>query len=72
LKKQPALVYPFDNIGASSRPMVALSGFYESHRPPTSGDARGIFRRIAMAIETASKVGRFVDCHPGGHQGNTE
>jgi hypothetical protein len=30
------------NIGASARPMVAFSGFYESPGPPLSGDARGI------------------------------
>ncbi len=33
---------PIDAIGASARPMVAFSGFYESHEPPPSGDARGI------------------------------
>ena len=36
-----------------------------------------LYRHIAMAIETASKVGVFfhccvVDCCPGGQQGNTE
>jgi len=36
--------------------MAAFSGFYESHKPPPSGDARGINRRIAMAIKTAIKV----------------
>jgi hypothetical protein len=30
------------NIGASARPMVAFSGFYESHETPPSGDASGI------------------------------
>ncbi len=35
------------------------------------------YRRIAMAIKTASFLGRFVDfclfaCCPGGHWGNTE
>ena len=33
LKKQPALACPFYNIGASARPMVAFSGFFESHEP---------------------------------------
>jgi len=28
--------------GASSHPMAAFSGFYESPGPPPSGDARGI------------------------------
>ena len=30
------------NIGASARPTVVFSGFYESHEPPPLGDARGI------------------------------
>jgi hypothetical protein len=29
-------------IRVSARPMAAFSGFYESHEPPPSGDARGI------------------------------
>jgi len=40
--KQPALACPFDAIGASPCPMVPFSGFYESHKSPSSGDARGI------------------------------
>jgi hypothetical protein len=40
--KQPALACLIGNIGASAHPMVAFSGFYESHEPPPSGDARGI------------------------------
>ncbi len=40
--KQPYLVCPFYNIKASAHPMVAFSGFYESHEPPPSGDVRGI------------------------------
>jgi hypothetical protein len=40
--KQPALACPIGNIGASARPMVAFSGFYESHKPPPAGDAHGI------------------------------
>jgi hypothetical protein len=36
-----------------------------------------LYRRIVMAIKTASKVGvlfdcRFVDCRPGGRRGDTE
>jgi hypothetical protein len=54
--------------------MAAFSGFFESHEPfsilPVS------YRRIAMAIEMASKVGvfcivDFVDCRHGSRQGNT-
>ena len=41
--KQPELVCPFHNIGVSACPMVAFSGYNESHEPPCpSGDARGI------------------------------
>jgi hypothetical protein len=29
--KQPALECPIDAFGASARPMVVFSGFYESH-----------------------------------------
>jgi len=41
-KKLPALACPIDAIGASARLMGTYSGFYESHEPPPSGDARGI------------------------------
>ena len=41
-KKQPALACPIDAIGVSDCPMVALSGFYESHECPPLGDASGI------------------------------
>jgi len=40
--KQPELVCPDYNIGASARPMVTFSGFYENHEPPPSGDPCGI------------------------------
>ncbi len=39
--------------------MAAFSGFYESHKPPPSGDARGIIPATAMAIEMVSKVDIF-------------
>ncbi len=32
----------FDAIGVSACPIVAFSGFNESHEPPPLGDARGI------------------------------
>ena len=38
----PELVCPFYNIGASAHPMVAFSGFYESHEPPPLVDLHGI------------------------------
>ena len=37
--------------------MVAFSGFFESHKPPPSGNACSILPRHHMAIETASIVG---------------
>ncbi len=40
--KQPDLACPFCKIGGSDHPMVVFSGFYESHEPPPSGNARGI------------------------------
>jgi len=39
--KQPDLACPFYNIGVSACPMMAFSGFYESHQPHPSGHARG-------------------------------
>ncbi len=40
--KFAALQCPFYKIGASARPMVAFSSFYESHKPPSLGDACSI------------------------------
>ena len=39
--------------------MAAFSGFYESHKPPPSGNACGIIPATAMAIEMVSKVDTF-------------
>ena len=47
------------SIGASAPPMAAFSGFYESHKPPPSEDARGIVPAHRDGHETASKVGSF-------------
>jgi hypothetical protein len=55
--KQPVLVCPIGNIGASACPMAAFSGFYESPEPPLSGDARGIVSPHRDDHQTASKVG---------------
>ena len=73
----PALRWPIGNIGASARPMVALSGFYESHEPPPSGDARGIVLPHRHGHRNGQQRGghvahRCVDCVPGGRRGNTE
>jgi hypothetical protein len=76
-KKQPALVCPFDNIGASARPMMAFSGFYGSHKPPPSGDARSIVPPHRDGHRNGHQSGYilhrcFVCCRPGGRRGNTE
>ena len=47
------------SIGASARLMAAFSGFYESHKPPPSGDVRSIVPAHRDGHETASKVGSF-------------
>jgi hypothetical protein len=39
--------------------MAAFSGFYESHKPPPSEDARGIVPVHCYGHETTSKVGSF-------------
>ena len=64
-------------IGASAHPMVAFSGFYESHGPPTSGDARGIVPTHHHGHQNGQQSGHilhlhFVCCCPGGRRGNTE
>ena len=77
LKKQPVLACPFDNIRASARPMVAFSGFYESHEPPSSGGARGIVPPHRDGHQNGHQSGYmlhscFVCCRPGGRRGDTE
>jgi hypothetical protein len=77
LKKQPALAHPFDNIRASACPMVAFSGFYESHKPPPSGNARGIVPPHRDGNQNGNQSGYmlhccFVCCHPNGRRGDTE
>jgi hypothetical protein len=76
-RKQPALACPIGNIGVSARPMVAFSGFYESHEPPPSGDVRGIVPPHRDGHRNGQQSGhmlhyRCVDCLPGGRRGNTE
>ena len=77
LKKQPVLACPFDNIRASARPMVAFSGFYESHEPPSSGGARGIVPPHRDGHQNGHQSGYmlhscFACCRPGGRRGDTE
>jgi hypothetical protein len=76
-KKQLALVCPFDNIRASARPMVAFSGFYESHKPPPSGDACGIVPLHRDGHQNGHQSGYMlhrciVCCRPGGRRGDTD
>jgi len=76
-KKQPALACPFDNIRASARPMVAFSGFYESRKPPPSGDARGIVPLHRDGHRNGHQSGYMlhryiVCCRPGCRRGDTE
>ena len=57
--------------------MVAFSGFYESHKPPPSGDAPGIVPPHRNGHQNGQQCGyilhyRCVDCCPGGRRGNTE
>ena len=76
-KNQPALVCPVGNIGASAYPMAAFSGFYESHKPPPSGDARGIVPAHRDGHRNSQQSGfilhrRTICCRPGDRRGNTK
>ena len=64
-------------VGVSARPMAAFSGFYESHEPPLSGDARGIGPLHHDGHRNGQQSGYMlhfccVDCRPCGRRGNTE
>jgi len=53
-----------------------LSGFFESHKPPPSGDTRGILSAHRDGHQNGQQsrcalLYRFVDCRPGGRQGDT-
>ena len=57
--------------------MVVFSGFYESHEPPPSGDARGIVPAHRGGHQNGQQSGYIlhnccVDHRPGGLRGNTE
>jgi len=57
--------------------MAAFNGFYESHEPPPSGDARGIVPAHRDGHRNSQQSGfilhcRTVCCRPGGRRGNTE
>jgi len=60
-----------------AHPMAAFSGFYESHKPPPSGNARGIVLAHCNGHRNSQQSGfilhrRTVCCRPGGRRGNTE
>ena len=68
---------PIDAIGASACSMVALSGFYESRKPPPLGEARSIVPPHRDGHQNGQQSGymlqyRCVDCCPGGCRGDTE
>ena len=74
-KKQPALVCPIGDIGASACPMAAFSGFYESHEPLPSSDMQGIVLPHCNGHQNGHQSGYilhfwFVFCHPGGRRDN--
>ncbi len=57
--------------------MAAFSGFYESHKPPPSGDVRGIEPLHHDGHRNGQQRGyilllRCVDCCHGSRWGNTE
>jgi hypothetical protein len=57
--------------------MAAFSGFYESHGPTSSGNARGIVPAHCHGHSNGQQSGHilhrcFVFCHPGGRRGDTE
>jgi hypothetical protein len=57
--KQPSLACPFHNIRVSACPMVAFSGFYESHEPSPSGDSRSIVPPHHSGHQNGQQVGTF-------------
>jgi len=64
-------------IGSSACPMVAFSGFHESHEPPPSGNACGMVPVHHNGHQNGQQSGHilhlcFVCCHPGGRRGDTE
>ena len=75
--KQPNLACPFCNIGASAHPMVAFSGFYESHNSPPLVDLHGIVPPHRHGHQNGQQSWYmlhhcFICCHPGSCRGNTE
>jgi hypothetical protein len=62
---------------ASACPMVAFSGFYESHEPPPLSNVRGLVPLHRNGHRNVQQSGYIlhnccVDCCPGDLRGNTE
>jgi len=58
-------------IRASACPVAAFSGFYGSHEPPPSGNARGIVPAHCNGHQNGQQSGHIC-CRPGGRWGDTE
>ena len=76
-KNQPVLACLIGNIGARAQLMATFSGFYESHEPPPSGNVHGLVLPQCDGHRNGQQswyilCHRFVDCCPGGSQGNTK
>jgi hypothetical protein len=76
-KNQSALACPIGNIGARACPMATYSGFYESHKPPPSGDVCGIVPPHCDGHRSSQQRGYilhrcFVNCRHGGRRSNME
>jgi hypothetical protein len=61
----------------SARPMVVISGFYESHEPPPLDDAHSIVPAHRDGYQNGQQSGHnlhlcFVCCRPGNCRGDTE
>ena len=66
-----------DDIRAGAHPVVAFSGFCESHEPPPLGDVLSTVPAHHDGHQNSQQSGYilhqyFVDCHPGGCPGDTE
>ena len=66
-----------DAIRAGAHPVVAFSGFCESHEPPPLGDALSTVPTHHDGHRNGQQSGHilhqcFVDGHPGGCPGDTE
>ena len=77
-KNRPVLACPIGNIdiGASAHPMLAFSGFYESHEPPPTGNlwystaaSQWPLKQPAKWVHFASLFCWLSPCQPQGKYG---